>query len=171
MTKEVNQDKNFSQLRQVYNSLILATWYKKKIKDSILEQVYANKNKVAGVNIDDPKEKRGFIARYLQAFKKGVYNYIKEERDTLTEKTIPRKYFSGGETLINLDSVMNIQSNPAMIANIKNLAGVIILSVSLLITPHIHAQGIVKSQASTNSEEKWWESPVMYTDPVFFTPF
>ncbi len=37
LTKEVNFDKNFSQLRQVYNSLILATWYKKKIKDSICD--------------------------------------------------------------------------------------------------------------------------------------
>ena len=51
LTKEVNENKNFAKLRQVYNSLILATWYKKKIKDSILEQVYADKNKVAGVNI------------------------------------------------------------------------------------------------------------------------
>ena len=47
LTKEVNEDKNFAQLRQVYNSLILATWYKKKIKDSILAQVYADKNKIA----------------------------------------------------------------------------------------------------------------------------
>ena len=45
LTKEVNEDKNFAQLRQVYNSLILAAWYKKKIKDSILAQVYADKNK------------------------------------------------------------------------------------------------------------------------------
>ena len=49
LTREVNEDKNFTQLRQVYNSLILATWYKKKIKDSILEQVYAGKNKIKGV--------------------------------------------------------------------------------------------------------------------------
>ena len=62
LTKEVNEDKNFTQLRQVYNSLILATWYKKKIKDSILEQVYADKNKVAGVNIDDPRKKRESIS-------------------------------------------------------------------------------------------------------------
>src|SRR5208283_2771084 len=41
LTREVNEGKNFAQLRQVYNSLILATWYKKKIKDSILSQVYA----------------------------------------------------------------------------------------------------------------------------------
>jgi hypothetical protein len=49
LEKEVNEGKNFAQLRQVYNSLILATWYKKKIKDSILAQVYADKKKVAGV--------------------------------------------------------------------------------------------------------------------------
>src|SRR5208282_2949693 len=53
LTREVNENKNFVQLRKVYNSLILATWYKKKIKDSILTQVYADKNKVTGVNVDD----------------------------------------------------------------------------------------------------------------------
>ena len=52
LTKEVNEDKNFAQLRQVYNSLILATWYKKKIKDSILAQVYEDRKKVAGVGYD-----------------------------------------------------------------------------------------------------------------------
>ena len=96
LTKEVNENKNFAQLRQVYNSLILATWYKKKIKDSILEQVYGDKNKVAGVNIDDPKEKERIYQRYLQAFKKGVYNYIKEDVDPATQEIVPRKYFSGG---------------------------------------------------------------------------
>ncbi|MBF0504688.1 MAG: hypothetical protein HQL14_06245 [Candidatus Omnitrophica bacterium] len=96
LTKEVNENKNFAKLRQVYNSLILATWYKKKIKDSILSQVYADQNKVAGVNIDDPQEKEKIYQQYLQAFKRGVYNYIKEEQDPLTQEVIPRKYFSGG---------------------------------------------------------------------------
>jgi len=104
LTTEVNENKNFAQLRQVYNSLILATWYKKKIKDSILSQVYADKNKVTGVNIDDPQEKEKIYQRYLQAFKKGVYNYIKEEQDPLTQEMIPRKYFSGG---FDLDLAMN----------------------------------------------------------------
>ena len=96
LTREVNEDKNFTQLRQVYNSLILATWYKKKIRDSVLEAVYADKKKVAGVNINDPQETQKIYQRYLQAFKKGVFNYIKEESDPLTQETIPRKYFSGG---------------------------------------------------------------------------
>ncbi len=96
LTKEINEGQNFSQLRQVYNSLILATWYKKKIKDSILSQVYADKNKTAGVNINNPQEKEKIYQQYLQAFKKGVYNYIKEDIDPATQQSIPRKYFSGG---------------------------------------------------------------------------
>jgi len=96
LTKEVNEGKNFTQLRQVFNSLILATWYKKKIEDSIISQVYADKNKTAGVNIDDPNEKEKIYRQYLRAFKKGVYNYIKEDVDPVSQERVPRKYFSGG---------------------------------------------------------------------------
>ena len=113
LTKEVNENKNFAQLRQVYNSLILATWYKKKIKDSILSQVYADKNKVAGVNIDDPQEKEKIYQQYLSAFKKGVYNYIKEESDPVTQETVPRKYFSGGVNLA-MSGTTNLETGFAM---------------------------------------------------------
>jgi len=110
LTKEVNENKNFAQLRQVYNSLILATWYKKKIKDSILSQVYADKNKVKGVEytdsvipakagIQNKGDVEGIYQQYLQAFKKGVYNYIKEETDPTTQQIISKKYFSGGFNL------------------------------------------------------------------------
>ena len=116
MTKEVNENKNFAKLRQVYNSLILATWYKKKIKDSILSQVYADKNKVAGVNIDDPQEKEGIYRKYLRAFKKGVYNYIKEEINPVTQEIIPRKYFSGGFELNVGPHITNATVSQAMTA-------------------------------------------------------
>ncbi len=117
LTKEVNEGKNFYQLRQVYNSLILATWYKKKIKDSILEQVYAGKKKVAGVSIDDPKETQKIYQRYLKAFKKGVYNFIKEDVDPVTQETIPRKYFSGGTEFDDnaMNAAMSVTKNPSVI--------------------------------------------------------
>ncbi|MBF0571999.1 MAG: hypothetical protein HQL12_09045 [Candidatus Omnitrophica bacterium] len=102
LTKEVNENKNFFKLRQVYNSLILATWYKKKIKNSIFLQIYADKGKVKGVNIDDPQEKERIYQKYLKAFKIGVFNYIKEDVDPVSQGTIPRKYFSGGVALLLL---------------------------------------------------------------------
>jgi len=167
LTTEINEGKNFAQLRQVYNSLILATWYKKKIKDSILAQVYADRNKVAGVGYDrsliakpstippvslqndvssinnvslrgasetsdeailkrttnpnkiaSPSARNDtseggvndvdlIYQRYLKAFKKGVYNYIKEEQDPMTQEVIPRKYFSGGVVLGLSSPAMN----------------------------------------------------------------
>ncbi len=96
LTKEVNVGANFAQLRQVYNSLILAAWYKKKIKDSILSKVYADRNKVKGTEYQDTTDAKAIYERYLQAFKKGAYNYIKEEQDPVNQQLIPRKYFSGG---------------------------------------------------------------------------
>ena len=33
--------------------------------------------------------------QYLQAYKKGVFNYIKEDINAASGETMPRKYFSG----------------------------------------------------------------------------
>ncbi|MDO8674710.1 MAG: hypothetical protein Q7K71_01150, partial [Candidatus Omnitrophota bacterium] len=120
LTKEVNENKNFAQLRQVYNSLILATWYKKKIKDSILNKVYTDKNKVNGLSF--PKSSVGnpetIYQQYLTAFKKGVYNYIKEEQDPQTQQMIPRKYFSGGMLMaIKMDEAMTVTHDKIVITN------------------------------------------------------
>ncbi|MFH0754125.1 MAG: hypothetical protein V2A70_06130, partial [Candidatus Omnitrophota bacterium] len=94
--KEVNSGKNFALLRQVYQVLILATWYKNNLKESILSQVYADQNKVAGVDVMDKTEKEQIFQRYVQAYKEGVFNYIKEEQDPASNDLMPRKYFSGG---------------------------------------------------------------------------
>ena len=140
LTKEVNQGKNFAQLRQVYNSLILATWYKRKIKDSILARVYADKNKIEGVKvptlqsgsrqnemnvgIDQGLNVKLIYERYLQAFKKGAYNYIKEDQDPVTKRSIPKKYFSGGMNMdmammTMTDSVGDLHLHEAMIIQVK----------------------------------------------------
>ena len=122
LTREVNEGKNFAQLRQVFYSLILATWYKKKIKDSILNKVYSNKNKIGGVNVS-AGDKDKIYQEYLKAFKKGVYNYIKEESDPITNEVMPRKYFSGGVNAqlidVNLAMVGPKQVNPAQIAGLQ----------------------------------------------------
>ncbi len=94
--KEVNEGENFSMLRQIYYSMILAVWYKTNLKQSILNKVYIDKNKTAGVDIEDKNVKDKIYSQYLEAFKKGVYNYIKEDYDLATQSVVPRKYFSGG---------------------------------------------------------------------------
>jgi len=119
LEREVNTGKNFANLRQIFNSVILSSWYKKNLKEALLNQVYANKSKVkgiqrpgvigastvipasstvipakAGIQNQDLSPDQ-IYEQYLKAYKKGVFNYIKEDVNN-TGETIPRKYFSGG---------------------------------------------------------------------------
>ena len=113
--KEVNQGKNFAPLRQIYQALILAKWYKQTIQNSLLDALYMNKDRIAGINLKDPAVKEKIYARYLQAYKKGVFNYIKEDSvdalslrggsadETILKRTaMPRKYFSGGTEMATI---------------------------------------------------------------------
>src|SRR3989344_1253517 len=97
--KEVNEGKSFANLRQIYNSAILAAWFKQNLRQTLLGQVYVDKAKTKGVDVDDKTVNEKIYAQYLEAFQKGVYNYIKEDIDPTTREMIPRKYFSGGTNL------------------------------------------------------------------------
>jgi hypothetical protein len=110
LEKEVNTGTHFAPLRQVYNSLILANWYKKRMKDSILAQIYNDKNKVAGVGFDDKQDAQKIYDQYVEAFKKGVYNYLKEDYDSPSKQRIVRKYFSGGFALNEVDGVSEFRT-------------------------------------------------------------
>lgn len=106
--KEVNEGKNFTQLRQMYHSMILASWYKMRLKNALMAQIYGNQSKVTStVNANDPQDQEAIFKRYLQAYKKGVFNIIQEEIDPKTYQKVPRKYFSGG---LNIDAARAIRT-------------------------------------------------------------
>ncbi len=106
LEQEVNHGANFTLLRQIYHAMILASWYKQNLKQSLLGQSYVGKNKVEGVDVVDKQIKEKIYARYLRAFKTGVYDYIKEEYDFTTQTVIPRKYFSGGVAVMDVAAVL-----------------------------------------------------------------
>jgi len=99
--KEVNEGKNFAALRQAINSLVLAIWFKGKLKDAVLNKAYANKALTKGIETDDPAAKQKIYEQYLKVFEKGVYDYIKREgvganNYSPVQKIVKRRYFSGG---------------------------------------------------------------------------
>ncbi len=101
LRKEVNEGKNFAVVRQVYDAMILATWYKRNLKDGFLGKVYIGQNKVTGIDVDDKNAKEKIFQQYLKSFKKRAYDYIREDYDPFTKKTIPRKYVAGGFTFVD----------------------------------------------------------------------
>ena len=146
--KEVNEGKNFAQLRQVYQSLILAAWYKKRLKDSIFSKVYADQNKVAGVDVEDKDVKQKIFAQYVEAFKKGAYNYIKEEYDQYTQELIPRKYFSGGANFAEMHK--KVDSKPmALVREAVHQFGRKLVMVAMMVSV---AQGLFANNNSAASD-------------------
>lgn len=136
--EEINQGKNFAYLRQIYYSLLLAVWFKKKLRESvdnspksevlspksgvdnrqstgghILGKIYVDKKKVKGVDVKDEQIKEKIYQQYLEAYKKGVYNYIKEDYDAPSQKYIQRRYYSGGFDATAASSAITIQPPPA----------------------------------------------------------
>jgi len=115
--REVNEGKSFAPLRQIFNSMVLAVWYKQNLRETILGQVYANKSKLSGVEVEDKAVKKKIYDQYIEALKKGVFNYIREDYDRYVNEPVPRKYFAGGENFAdwarqNLRTVSDLQ-NPA----------------------------------------------------------
>ncbi len=94
--REVNEGATFAKLRQIYQSMILATWYKIRMEESLLGQIYVDQNKTKGVDTHDKKINQKIYNQYIAAFQEGVYDYIKEDYDPITQTIVPRKYFSGG---------------------------------------------------------------------------
>lgn len=109
---EVNKGENFAKLRQMYYSLILATWFKRRLKDSIY-QYYIDQKKIKGIDLEDPGIKEKIYHLYLESFKKGVYDYIKTEREPYSRKRLKRRYYSGGivaqiSSVIKYTSQLNV---------------------------------------------------------------
>ncbi|MBF0387531.1 MAG: hypothetical protein HQL20_06710 [Candidatus Omnitrophica bacterium] len=141
--KEVNEGAHFAATRQAYNAMILATWFKKSLKDSLLGQAYADQDKSNGIAIADPQlAKEEIYNKYLEAFKVGVFNYIKDEADSVTDDSLPRKYFSGGYDLGEKVAPQNVLMAAArrVWGNKNKLAGLTFLSV-LLMAPSAFGRG------------------------------
>jgi hypothetical protein len=104
VNQDVNYGKNFAKLRQIYNSLVMALWFKQKLAYSVqrianstntgnsslnairyplnaknIFEAYIDKNKLSGIDLADKNIKEKVYNQYLKAFRKGVYNYIKKE--------------------------------------------------------------------------------------------
>ncbi|MDD3375318.1 MAG: hypothetical protein PHY73_06330 [Candidatus Omnitrophica bacterium] len=138
LEKEVNTGKNFASLRQIYNSLILAYWFKHNLKESIVNKVYSDQSKIRGVDIKDVSQ--DIYNQYVDSFKKGVCDFIKVEYDQYAHKNIPRKYFSGGFTgklkigesveFIKSDTLEGQEAGSAILKRFKKAITIILITAA-----------------------------------------
>ncbi len=96
ITHEVNYGAHFARLRQIYGAMVLATWFKQNLKQTLLGQIYADQSKVKGIDTVKEDAHKRIYAQYIDSIKKGAYNLIKEDYDPVAQRIVARKHFSGG---------------------------------------------------------------------------
>jgi len=149
--KDVNQGKNFVQLRQIYSSLILAMWFKKNFAARLYKN-YADKEKITGIDLADKMAKEKIYTRYLEAFKQGAYNYVKKEitgtgtgSPTRGSVYVPgtkmkRQYFSGGAAFGSLGHQLKIRLK--IKTAVSSLTGFISVAAALIACDNNNAKSI-----------------------------
>ena len=114
LEREINEGAAFAPMRQIYYAAILAKWYRGQIRGSFLGGTYMDRRLVSGVLSDEQEWKEALYARYMEAFRQGVFDYIRE--DALPDTAVvARRYFSGGERLgdirlVETDSAAAVRS-------------------------------------------------------------
>lgn len=95
LTKEVNSSSKYASLRQVFNSLILARWFKSRFtgKSGAYPKLI-NTGNLNGLASKEAWSKTTYFKEYQKSFSSGEYN-IKEQVNGVLGPTI-RTYFSGG---------------------------------------------------------------------------
>ncbi|MBF0388335.1 MAG: hypothetical protein HQL20_10900 [Candidatus Omnitrophica bacterium] len=94
--QEINEGLNFATLRQAFHAMILAKWFKDHLRESLLGASYVDRSKTTGIKQDNMADNEAIYQQYVEAYRKGVVNIIREEADPATGEVVPRKYFSGG---------------------------------------------------------------------------
>jgi hypothetical protein len=98
LNKEINSSKVYAALRQVYYSLILAQWFKKRYSGG--QNQYSNRidtGDLSGIKSVTPWSKATYFKAYQRSFIDGEYS-LKEPVYSPAGQSI-RSYFSGGEIL------------------------------------------------------------------------
>jgi Zn-dependent protease with chaperone function len=96
--QEVNSGERFVPLRQMYDAFILASWFKKRLQDSLF-RYYLDQGKVNGIDLADKNAKEKIYQQYVRSFSGGEYNIIKKDYNRYSGKITARKYVSGGISL------------------------------------------------------------------------
>ncbi|MEW5758508.1 MAG: hypothetical protein AB1755_03435, partial [Candidatus Omnitrophota bacterium] len=177
LTHKVNHDPSYEPLRQIYNAIILAKWYKNKVlsdKDYELSKnqdpkklnpynlilnsnnnpfnTIINANNLNGLISKEPVTKEQIFAAYLDSVKQGEYHLSKTNYNPELKANIRRSYVSGGAefTAIALTVDPTATSKAGALAT-DNLGAAVILTAE---QNDAINQAISDSFTTTNEDEK-----------------
>jgi DNA-binding MarR family transcriptional regulator len=115
---EVTYGKGYAKLRQVYNSLILAEYFKQKYWGG--EGLYprlVNRGYIQGLESNEPWSPEEFYNAYLKSAQEGEYRLTQTEYDPYLASMVQKYYFYGGilwTALYNIFVINEVTSETAI---------------------------------------------------------
>ncbi len=106
LNRKVNESYGYADLREAYNALILAAWYKEKFSPStepLLRQ--ASYNALVGIEASDTYAPKQVYQDYLKSLKEGEYSFVENDYLSGPFYAVTRHYFSGGVDFRNIRTV------------------------------------------------------------------
>lgn len=103
---QVNNGPAFAPLRQMYYSLILALYFKEKMKDNISLKYYFDKERINSITFSNINFKNVVYNAYLKGFKQVTCR--KTKYDQYYHKGVMKNYLSGGFTANTKESVIKV---------------------------------------------------------------
>ena len=95
--ERVNYAQEYSKLRQVYNSLILAEYYKQKYHNGQgLYPQLINRAHLEGLESTEPWNTQDFYDAYVNSAQEGEYRFSQQEYDPFLASMVKKYYFYGG---------------------------------------------------------------------------
>ena len=171
--EEVNNASSFAILRQVYHSLILAAWYKRKIRESILARQYVDQGKVAGLQRSSAcgqKTPDDIYKDYIAAYHSGLKGMVVEVTDSDSGEVIPRQYATGGFSGdMSLLSVIDDPGAAAAQAVTHEGNSLRLAVLARRDTPQVVQSPSDSAQGAVRTEKVWTTSTPLSHDPARFT--
>jgi hypothetical protein len=121
----------------------LAIWFKQKLAQHIINQLYKDKNKIRGIDLADPQTKEKVYKQYVSAFTKGAYDYMKREYNPQRTRITKHRYFSGGENWTGLKPTSDTKPK-------QNLVGARLVQVAFLAA--LTSGALIDSQKTSKAE-------------------
>lgn len=105
--ERVNYAKEYAPLRQVYNSLILAEYYKQKYHNGQgLYPKLVNRGYIEGLESNEPWATEDFYNAYVKSCQEGEYRFAQTEYDPFLASMVKKYYFYGGILLAELSPIL-----------------------------------------------------------------
>lgn len=109
---QIENNEKFAPFREASSAVILATTYKKIIKNHIINKYYKDQDKVGGIALESTQYIDNVTEQYLKSVTSGVINCIEKVKLPETNRLVKKHYFSGGYSTFydgqNLDERIDI---------------------------------------------------------------